>query len=242
MSSDSKKPANNSAPNEAPPPSMSHLSACTLPPAVTSARVPGLSYHDAFLTAAEQADLLTGIRAHPSAWKTLRNRTLQNWGGLPHAKGMLPTTLPSFLHPLITRLSATNLFPSDAPPNHVLVNRYYPGQGIDPHTDGPAYKPVATIVSLCSTLVMHFTHVDNRQHVVARVLLRPGSLLVLEEKAYTDFLHAIDEVLVDHIDDSVFNAAPHEVGTALQRQERLSLTVRASARTLRHSLLGRTRR
>ena len=31
--------------------------------------------------------------------------------------------------------------------NHVLVNEYKPGDGIMPHTDGPAYVPIVATIT-----------------------------------------------------------------------------------------------
>ncbi|KAH9294698.1 hypothetical protein KI387_038286, partial [Taxus chinensis] len=89
-------------------------------------------------------------------WKTLKNRRLQNWGGVVHEKGLLPQALPSWLSTITQRITDwTRLFPS--PINHVLINEYLPGQGIMPHQDGPAYFPVVAILSLGSPAVMCFT-------------------------------------------------------------------------------------
>ena len=36
------------------------------------------------------------------------------------------------------------------------MNEYYPGDGIMPHTDGPAYFPYVCILSLESPLILSF--------------------------------------------------------------------------------------
>lgn len=216
----------------------------------TTTSIDGLRYIDDFITREEEEALLSGIDAHPLAWKCLNNRSLQNWGGLPHMKGMLSTPLPPFLQPLLQHVEDSELFTLDngakIKPNHVLVNRYRPGEGIAAHVDGPAYKPVAIIVSLGAPIVMHFYTRCHSSDVIpadplCAILLRPRSLLVLSGPAYHDVYHEIREREKDELDSSVLNINPTERGTTLERKERFSCTVRASCRTISNPLLGRNR-
>jgi hypothetical protein len=48
------------------------------------------------------------------------------------------------------------VFPSDQPPNHILLNEYRDGQGIGPHKDGPLYHPMVAVLSLGSPADIHF--------------------------------------------------------------------------------------
>ncbi|MDP1159490.1 hypothetical protein, partial [Klebsiella variicola] len=86
-----------------------------------------------FITDIEQEQLLNNIYQAPvSKWKSLKNRRLQNWGGVVHEKGLLPQDLPSWLKRITERIfDKTYLFPSTI--NHVLINEYLPNQGIMPH-------------------------------------------------------------------------------------------------------------
>ncbi|XP_057864425.1 alkylated DNA repair protein ALKBH6 homolog isoform X1 [Cryptomeria japonica] len=119
--------------------------------------LPTVMYIPNFITESEQNHIWHQINTVPmSKWKTLKNRRLQNWGGVVHEKGLLPQALPSWLSTIIQKICDwTKLFPS--PINHVLINEYLPGQGIMPHQDGPAYFPVVAIISLGSPAVMCFT-------------------------------------------------------------------------------------
>ncbi|CAM8919435.1 unnamed protein product [Rhodiola kirilowii] len=94
--------------------------------------LPTLYYIPDFVTADEQTLLLNNINQAPLAkWKTLKNRRLQNWGGVVHEKGLLFQNLPPWLSNLTRRISErTGLFPSAI--NHVLINEYLPDQGIMP--------------------------------------------------------------------------------------------------------------
>lgn len=55
-------------------------------------------------------------------------------------------------------MSVQNGFPEDRRPNHVLINEYLPGQGIMPHTDGNAFNPLISTVSLGGSTMLDFYH------------------------------------------------------------------------------------
>ncbi|GMI95967.1 AlkB homolog 6 [Hibiscus trionum] len=161
--------------------------------------LPTLFYIPDFVTDSEQAQLLNNIYQAPvSKWKSLKNRRLQNWGGVVHEKGLLPQDLPPWLAKITERIcEESGLFPSAI--NHVLINEYLPNQGIMPHQDGPAYYPVVAILSLGSPVVMDFTphsrldsckntSTDNNgteKHHPFSVLLMPRSLLIFKDDAYS---------------------------------------------------------
>lgn len=193
--------------------------------------LPTLYYIPNFITDAEQTQLLNHIYEAPVAkWKSLKNRRLQNWGGIVHEKGLLPQALPSWLTKITQRIREdTGLFPSAI--NHVLINEYHPDQGIMPHQDGPAYFPVVAILSLGCPAVMNFTphsklklctdaerttnadvnpgvlnheHKNDiclNHHSASSVLLMPCSLLIFKDEAYTDYLHGIEDSNVHHLDE-----------------------------------------
>ncbi len=50
------------------------------------------------VSTAEETLLLNKISKTPrTKWTQLRNRRLQNWGGMPHQKGMIPEEIPDWL-------------------------------------------------------------------------------------------------------------------------------------------------
>ena len=53
------------------------------------------------------------------------------------------------------------IFPEGVIPNHILLNKYKPGDGIMPHKDGPAYYPFVCIISLNSTVLLNFWESPN---------------------------------------------------------------------------------
>ncbi|CAH2078446.1 unnamed protein product [Thlaspi arvense] len=177
---------------------------------------PTVFYIPSFITDEDQTQLLNHIYgASGSKWKTLKNRRLQNWGGMVHEKGLVPQELPSWLTKITAKIhESSGLFPAAI--NHVLINEYHPDQGIMPHQDGPAYFPVVAILSLGSPAVMDFRpHLrlrsgddgisrdqgscaescvperDNQRSF--SVLMMPRSLLIFKDEAYSDFLHGISD-------------------------------------------------
>jgi alkylated DNA repair protein alkB family protein 6 len=193
--------------------------------------LPTIYYVPEFVSVAEQGSLVHQVNSAPVAkWKSLKNRRLQNWGGVVHAKGLISQPVPGWIKTVTEKITKeTKLYP--APINHVLVNEYLPGQGISPHQDGPVYYPVVAILSLGSPTLMHFTpHVrllENNQcgqvdsqktqdsstqgtdgqqsKATCSVALMPGSLLLFKDTAYTDHLHGIEEAYEDILDDKVVN-------------------------------------
>ncbi|XP_036201963.1 alpha-ketoglutarate-dependent dioxygenase alkB homolog 6 isoform X2 [Myotis myotis] len=109
---------------------------------------PVIYYVPDFISKEEEEYLLRQVFNAPKPkWTQLSGRKLQNWGGLPHPRGMVPERLPLWLQRYVDKVSDLNLF-GGLPANHVLVNQYLPGEGIMPHKDGPLYYPTVSTISL----------------------------------------------------------------------------------------------
>ncbi|XP_042017046.1 alpha-ketoglutarate-dependent dioxygenase alkB homolog 6 [Salvia splendens] len=205
--------------------------------------VPTVMYIPEYISPAEEDLLLKNIDQAPlSKWKTLKNRRLQNWGGVVHEKGLLAQQLPSWLKTVTNRIyEESKLFPSAI--NHVLINEYLPDQGIMPHQDGPAYMPVVAILSLGDPVVMDFVPHPNLEstdqtsendsedmihdepspteakiaskYLPFSVVLMPRSLLIFKEMAYSGYLHGIKDSEVHRYDETVnaTNGPSHDAGT-----------------------------
>lgn len=119
---------------------------------------PTIYYIQNFITEAEETYLIESVNKAPKPrWTQLSNRRLQNWGGIPHSKGMIAEEMPNWLKTYTEKLGKLNLF-NGKTPNHVLVNEYTPGQGIMPHTDGPLFYPTISTINLGSHTVLNFYH------------------------------------------------------------------------------------
>ncbi|SCV73259.1 BQ2448_7184 [Microbotryum intermedium] len=95
-------------------------------------------------------------------WTTLNGRRSMCWGGSLTKQGYLiplpfPNIMTSQYPKVIPRMQeCANKLGWEEELNHCLVNEYLPGQGILPHTDGPAYAPLVTTLSLGSHTVLRF--------------------------------------------------------------------------------------
>lgn len=222
---------------------------------------PAIYYIPDFINQEEEEYLLRQVYAAPKPkWTQLSNRRLQNWGGLPHPKGMVTEELPQWLQMYARKIAALGMF-EDKIPNHVLVNEYEAGQGIMPHEDGPLYYPTVCTISLGShTLLDFYRPLQDNQGIASdqdisgakledrymfSVLLLPRSLLFVQEDMYKIYLHGIDERKSDIIADKIVNLRKCpgiHVGDTLERTTRVSLTIRYVSKTLKAKvLLGRKR-
>ncbi|XP_067831057.1 alpha-ketoglutarate-dependent dioxygenase alkB homolog 6 [Heptranchias perlo] len=208
-----------------------------------------------FITVSEENYLLQQVYNSPKPkWTQLSGRRLQNWGGLPHSRGMLAEKLPDWLDKYIKKISSLGLFAGKVA-NHVLVNEYKPGEGIMPHEDGPLYFPTVTTISLGSQTLLDFYHPIKRENEEIEVffpqtednryflslLLEPRSLLVLQDDMYVKYLHGIRPVVEDIVTEKIANlkSCSTKFG-AISRTTRISLTIRHVPKVLKTTiLLGR---
>ncbi len=194
-----------------------------------------------FLSKEEETICVENINSlHP--WEVLRSsrRKVQAWGKIvPGFANTCGHTLPPFLQSLSQLLVAEGFFPPSTPPNNVLINQYESGQGIMPHTDGPAYHPTTVVISLCSDTIMTFipnimtdrVGLDNADPIEA-IVLRRRSILSFSDEAYTGYLHSIAEVASETVNSTkncqVVNMEESKAfeGEIILRAKRFSLTFR----------------
>jgi alkylated DNA repair protein alkB family protein 6 len=166
--------------------------------------------------------------------KNEREESIQHngkWTRLHHAKRKVALfdgticSLPLILQRLANTLVDIGAFPSTHPPNHVLINEYQPGEGIMPHTDGPAYDSRTATISLGGSDVIFKlwprkkpSNYDD-MHIAQEVILHGhGSLVLFTDDAYINHCHEISEgVLEERLSSD---------GTLVKRGYRISLTFR----------------
>ncbi|MCP9266098.1 Alpha-ketoglutarate-dependent dioxygenase alkB-like 6 [Dirofilaria immitis] len=199
---------------------------------------PTIRYIPNFITAEEEKFLLSKIYSVPKPkWQQLLSRRLQNWGGVV-GKGFLIADgfIPPWLDSVIDKLMALgDTFPSDKRPNHVLVNEYLPGQGIMAHTDGLAFYPMVTTISLSSdTLIDYYKPIDLKRNNVKEerylgsIFLERRSLILVSDDAYTNCLHGIADRPFDVISNHIFNleSINRHIGEVMSRDLRSSLDLK----------------
>lgn len=153
-----------------------------------------------WVTADEEAALMRCTSCSPpQRWTQLRGRRLQNLGGLPRPlpEGFASEPLPGWVGAVCDALVRSGVFPPDEPPNHVLLNEYQPGEGIDAHRDGPLYAPRVAIVSLGSACSFDFVTNDVARDVRASLLLPPRGVLIFSGEAYESLLHTVPALTTD---------------------------------------------
>ena len=193
----------------------------------------------------QEEQLLSNVYKAPKPkWTQLKNRRLQNWGGLPPSsaeKPMMIEPMPDWLDTYCDKLR--HIF-DEHKPNHVLINEYEPGQGIMAHKDGPSYFPTICNVSMGSHTLLDIyktpnndeTTTDLNERYMFSLLLERRSLLILKEDMYTNYMHGINECSEDRIEsidriknlDLVESKLRGELksGSVLKRDTRVSLTIR----------------
>lgn len=154
---------------------------------------------------------------------------------------MIAEPLPSWVQDICSKLTQDNIFDDGQAPNHILVNEYTSGQGIMPHFDGPIYAPTIATISLQSHTVLNFydplASEDNEENIKPLkerlkfgILVEPRSLLVLKKDLYEKYLHGIEEVESDVLNEKVLrlsqDARLMKDNSVLERKTRISLTVR----------------
>uniref|UniRef100_A0AAQ5ZQ87 Adenosine deaminase tRNA specific 3 n=2 Tax=Amphiprion ocellaris TaxID=80972 RepID=A0AAQ5ZQ87_AMPOC len=219
---------------------------------VVSDAPPTAYYIPDFISEDEESYLLQQVYKSPKTkWTQLSGRRLQNWGGLPHPKGMLAEKIPGWLHMYCEKISSLGAF-SGKTANHVLVNEYNPGEGIMPHEDGPLYHPTVTTISLGSHTLLNFyspisslegdaPQTEENRYLFS-LLVKPRSLLILQDEMYQRLLHGIQGYEQDTLTDKVVNlsAAGALPGDTLTRGTRVSLTIRHVPKVMKTKLmLGR---
>lgn len=205
-----------------PPPALAEVP-CAPPP------IPGLltavQYVPDFISAEDEELVLQHVSLAPeSRWSGSEadGRRTQNYGGVP-GRTEVAEAFPEWVAPLVDAVVRSGAWSASEPPNHVLVNSFKPGAGLNPHTDGPLYHRCVAVLGLGSdvTLDLHAPHATAPH---ASLVLRRRSLNVISAEAYDQF-HGIVAREADVVDELCANAhaAGAAVGERIERRARVSI-------------------
>jgi len=200
-----------------------------------SQQIDTVHYVPQFLS--DQTSLLQWLQALTESTTTsaLPVASQGRWNTMTYGKrrvALFINDLPPPIQQLADILVERGFFLPSQTPNHVLVNEYQPGQGILPHTDGPAYLAQTATLSIGqSSVLLKFVprlRTDDigriRVTTTEEVLLEgDGSLVVFSDDAYSKYTHGIDDLTEEAASTKCVNA---ETGTMVQRGFRISLTFR----------------
>ncbi|KAJ3337438.1 Alpha-ketoglutarate-dependent dioxygenase alkB 6 [Gonapodya sp. JEL0774] len=178
-----------------------------------------------FISRDRSESLTAKINSVPKPkWKSLSNRRLQQWGGVPSTKGMLREALPGFIDQLCEELEHLEIFRdyvTPTPPSACSLEQESLGggvgsvegtthnpQGILPHLDGPLYLPCVATVSIGSHCLLDFypspsssgdpsTTSLTKPSPKFSLFVPPDSLYVQTGPIYHTFMHAVAERVVD---------------------------------------------
>lgn len=219
-----------------------------------------LYYIPNYISEAEEEQIIHLVQNTPEPFKSkLTKRTCQEWGGtlceVCQKSFVSDCNVPEWVQQTMDMQLYDGIFTPTTFPNSVRIHEYQEGDGIGPHTDGPIYVPLVTVLSAASTSVMHFyppnakpyedpmehyrdTFKYNEGEIGARppvfsVILEPGSLLVFAGKeGYFSYPHGIpaNELVVDLRGKRVMNRhllsrVPSTI-EEVHRKYRVSITTR----------------
>lgn len=139
---------------------------------------------------------------------------------MPHSDGPL-------FYPTISTISCgshtvLNFYSSITPP--ISADEYMKAIATEP----PSNESNGANVSAISE--------SNRQ-IICKLLIEPRSLLILKHDMYTKYLHGISDAFEDVIDEHIRNlvncSEPYKIGDKIERDKRISLTIRHVPKTSR---------
>jgi alkylated DNA repair dioxygenase AlkB len=178
--------------------------------------IPGLKYVAQYISQEEHNGLTEAIDKQP--WINDLKRRVQHYGYRYDYKrrsvssDMKLGALPSWAQDFAKKFQVDEL--ADFSPNQVIVNEYYPGQGISKHIDCiPCFGAIIVSLSLSSSCVMEFINIKSKEK--RAIFLQPRSLLVMSGDARYRWQHLIPARKKD-----LYN------GEEKSRSRRISITFR----------------
>ena len=145
----------------------------------------GLAYWSGFLSVVDEAQLIKWIDAQQ--WDHEYSRRRQFYGG-SYYHPEVTTEIPPLFLALAARLFDEGLV--TAPPDHVLINDYQPGQGIAAHLDEMPHPDSQVVtISLLDSYPMLFARIGSSD--TFEQWLERRSVAVMSGASRTEWTHEI---------------------------------------------------
>ncbi|XP_010676685.2 alkylated DNA repair protein ALKBH8 homolog isoform X1 [Beta vulgaris subsp. vulgaris] len=208
--------------------------------------IPGLHLFHDFITPKEEEELLAAVDSRP--WISLAKRRVQHYGyefcyqtrNVDITKSL--GGLPSFVSPVLERISASSLH--DAATinlDQLTVNEYPPGVGLSPHIDThSAFEDKIFSLSLAGPCIMEFRRYqggnwqsdsdppmsefmhkgspeESRNFLRRAIHLPPRSILLLSGEARYAWHHYIPHHKIDNVKDNLIRRASRRVSFTLRK-------------------------
>lgn len=175
--------------------------------------VSGLYIFPDFINKSTEEKLLNEIDSQ--IWIVDYDRRLQYYGfrnelETPYDLVKLPVPIPPLIFKLSQQIVEQGIL--NYKPDQVIINEYYPGQGIRPHKDRNYFENQICGVNLGSSCVMQFTKASSQK---IDVEIPRRSIYVMQDDARKKWNHAIPPRKKDIVD-----------GTIYHRDRRVSITYR----------------
>ena len=176
--------------------------------------LPGLTVYPGYISKSMEEKLIAEIDRQ--VWVVDYDRRLQYYGyrnelESPYDLVPIPVSIPPLIYKFSERLVKEEILLSQ--PDQVIINEYFPGQGIRPHKDRNYFDNQICGVNLGSGCIMRFIKVAGGETVDVEIPRR--SVYVMQDEARYKWKHAIPPRKKDVVD-----------GTVQHRERRLSITYR----------------
>ncbi len=160
--------------------------------------VQGLYYFPDFLDDDEQSGIIKQVDVNEDQWRSDLERRVQHYGWRYDYRSRTITSdmalgpLPDWVKKIAERLyGKTGLF--DQIPDQVIVNEYYPGQGIALHADRNCFGDAVATISLGDDWEMKLRPLGGKSEHDQFIMLQQGSVLILTGDARYRWMHGIDK-------------------------------------------------
>jgi alkylated DNA repair dioxygenase AlkB len=146
----------------------------------------GLLIVENFLTPEEEQEILNNLdKSVEKLDEADRNQVWRYGKKQPYHNRNLSKEVPVYLQTIINKILLNKILENE--PLSVSINEYFPGQGMEAHTDNYNAGPIITIVSLNSAAIIQF----SRHGAVFNVDVPARSILQMQDDIRWKWKHKV---------------------------------------------------